>query len=237
MADGYGNRRVIVFDADTGAFKRMWGAFGNVPVDAPAGRGAAPAAAPRAGGTPPAGGTQPAAPAPAPATTAGAGRGAPGAGRGAAPPLETDGPGPQQFGGPVHSVKVSNDGVVYVADRPNRRMQVFDPDGKYLTQMFINRAGPAVQSVAGIAFSPDSGQRFMYRRRLRQFARAWSSSARRSRCCTSSATSARSPETSAGRITWRSIRRATSTWRKSVPGNRAQRFVLQGDIITTPPTR
>ena len=31
VADGYGNKRVIVFDADTGAFKRMWGAFGNVP--------------------------------------------------------------------------------------------------------------------------------------------------------------------------------------------------------------
>ena len=29
VADGYGNRRLIVFDADTGAFKRMWGAFGN----------------------------------------------------------------------------------------------------------------------------------------------------------------------------------------------------------------
>ncbi|OFV95806.1 MAG: hypothetical protein A3H28_00895 [Acidobacteria bacterium RIFCSPLOWO2_02_FULL_61_28] len=35
VADGYGNRRVIVFDADTGKFKRMWGAFGNVPSDAP----------------------------------------------------------------------------------------------------------------------------------------------------------------------------------------------------------
>jgi DNA-binding beta-propeller fold protein YncE len=34
VADGYGNRRIIVFDADTGAFKRMWGAFGNVPTDA-----------------------------------------------------------------------------------------------------------------------------------------------------------------------------------------------------------
>ena len=31
--DGYGNRRVIVFDADTGAFKRLWGAFGNEPID------------------------------------------------------------------------------------------------------------------------------------------------------------------------------------------------------------
>jgi DNA-binding beta-propeller fold protein YncE len=35
VADGYGNRRVIVFDADTGAFKRMWGAFGNAPTDGP----------------------------------------------------------------------------------------------------------------------------------------------------------------------------------------------------------
>lgn len=35
VADGYGNRRVAVFDADTGRFKRMWGAFGNVPTDAP----------------------------------------------------------------------------------------------------------------------------------------------------------------------------------------------------------
>src|SRR2546425_12149788 len=33
VADGYGNHRVIVFDADTGAFKRLWGAFGNKPVD------------------------------------------------------------------------------------------------------------------------------------------------------------------------------------------------------------
>jgi hypothetical protein len=33
VADGYGNHRVIVFDADTGRFKRMWGAFGNKPTD------------------------------------------------------------------------------------------------------------------------------------------------------------------------------------------------------------
>ncbi|MSR22526.1 MAG: hypothetical protein EXR92_03115 [Gemmatimonadetes bacterium] len=33
VADGYGNRRVIVFDATTGAFKRMWGAYGNPPID------------------------------------------------------------------------------------------------------------------------------------------------------------------------------------------------------------
>ena len=33
VADGYGNRRVAVFDAETGGFKRMWGAFGEAPVE------------------------------------------------------------------------------------------------------------------------------------------------------------------------------------------------------------
>ena len=33
VADGYVNRRIIVFDADTGEFKRMWGAYGNEPDD------------------------------------------------------------------------------------------------------------------------------------------------------------------------------------------------------------
>jgi DNA-binding beta-propeller fold protein YncE len=34
VADGYGNRRVAVLDASTGAMKRFWGARGNVPSDA-----------------------------------------------------------------------------------------------------------------------------------------------------------------------------------------------------------
>ena len=33
VADGYGNHRVIVFDADTGKYKRHWGAYGHVPSD------------------------------------------------------------------------------------------------------------------------------------------------------------------------------------------------------------
>ena len=37
VADGYANHRVIVFDADTGAYKRMWGAYGNKPDDTPPG--------------------------------------------------------------------------------------------------------------------------------------------------------------------------------------------------------
>jgi DNA-binding beta-propeller fold protein YncE len=38
ISDGYGNRRVIVFDADSGKFKRQWGAYGKPPDDTPPGR-------------------------------------------------------------------------------------------------------------------------------------------------------------------------------------------------------
>ena len=33
VGDGYGNRRVIVFDSATGKYKRHWGAYGNKPSD------------------------------------------------------------------------------------------------------------------------------------------------------------------------------------------------------------
>jgi DNA-binding beta-propeller fold protein YncE len=38
VADGYGNKRVVVMDADTGQFKRYWGAYGNKPDDKDLGR-------------------------------------------------------------------------------------------------------------------------------------------------------------------------------------------------------
>ena len=120
VADGYGNRRVLVLDAETGAFKRMWGAFGNTPLDQPP-------------------------PAPASADAA----------------LDTEGPGPDQFG-VVHGIGVSNDGLVYVADRGNRRIQVFTLEGEYVTQGFVSRSGPSQNSVARIAFSPDPEQQFLY---------------------------------------------------------------------------
>ena len=110
VADGYGNRRVIALDADTGAFKRMWGAFGNEPLD-----------------TPP-----------------------------DAPP--DDERGPSQFG-IVHGIEVSNDGLVYVADRNNSRIQVFTTAGAFTAQGFVNRNAASGSTVAGLAFSPDPEQR------------------------------------------------------------------------------
>ena len=61
----------------------------------------------------------------------------------------------QQFLGPVHSAKVSNDGLVYVADRSGNRLQVFTIDGKYVNQV-------KVTSPSGFAISSDPEQRFLY---------------------------------------------------------------------------
>jgi DNA-binding beta-propeller fold protein YncE len=140
VADGYGNRRVIVFDADTLAFKRMWGAFGKPPEDDSG-----------SGGPGVSGG-----PAIAPGAPGGGGEG------GGPRVLDTEGLGSEKFASPVHGVLVSNDDVVYVVDRSNRRVQLFAPDGKYLKEMFLNRAGPAGGSVSGLAFSPDKEQQFLY---------------------------------------------------------------------------
>jgi DNA-binding beta-propeller fold protein YncE len=114
VADGYGNHRVIVFDADTGAFKRMWGAFGNKPVDFDQ--------------------------CPPPFLNA-----------------VPEGPGPQQFS-IVHAIRVSNDGLVYVADRENRRVQVFTIEGKFVRQL-LKGDTPFARD---LAFSPDAAQQFLY---------------------------------------------------------------------------
>jgi len=52
------------------------------------------------------------------------------------------GDGPGQFNVP-HSIAVDRDGNVYVADRGNRRIQVFDGEGKFLRQMTIDVPAPA----------------------------------------------------------------------------------------------
>jgi hypothetical protein len=119
VADGYGNKRVIVFDSESGAFKRMWGAFGNPPP---------PTLAPNA----------------------------------ATPQPQATLEGPPEFGLP-HAIKVSRDGVVYVADRINNRIQMFTPAGKFLKQVRVTNDGSTVVPVpAGFAFSPDSKQQFLY---------------------------------------------------------------------------
>jgi hypothetical protein len=129
-----GNLRVIVYDADSGKFKRMWAGSGEAPPEKlpVRGRGAA-----------------------APGGGAGAADAAP------APPAATTGPGPKTFAS-THAVQVANDGMVYVADRANSRIQVFTLEGKYVTQVFINRGAKSNATASGITFSRDPEQRFMY---------------------------------------------------------------------------
>ncbi len=114
VADGYGNRRVIVFDADTGAYKRHWGAYGNKPDDA------------------------------APKTPS------------------YQGPGDPQFN-QVHHVRISADGLVYVADRLNRRIQIFRIDGSFVKEAFVRRNSKETGgTVSSLAFSADPQQQFLY---------------------------------------------------------------------------
>ena len=111
VADGYGNHRVIVFDAGSGAFKRMWGAFGNAPVDADSCE--------------------------------------------VVRYQDFSEPGRPQFS-IVHSIRVASNGMVYVGDRENRRIQKFDSEGNFIKQLTMGDA-----SFAGaMAFSPD--QQLLY---------------------------------------------------------------------------
>ena len=113
VADGYGNRRVIVFDADTGAYKRHWGAYGKKPDDTDPG------------------------------------------------PYDPAAPIPQVFR-TVHCAQIANDGLVYVCDRANDRIQVFRKDGTFVkeTQIAKNTLGDGV--IFDIAFSNDKPQRHLF---------------------------------------------------------------------------
>jgi hypothetical protein len=172
VADGYGHDRVIVFDATTGAFHRMWGAFGNVPEDHPPlpldqelkmVRGERPITNSLAhdlfqlpyfmnGGSKLSDviGEEP-------YTTLNK----------KAPILDPTS-GPSQFL-LIHALAISKDGLVYVADRRNERVQVFTIEGKFLKSVWIDHwcsLGCGVtlqqQTATGLAMSGDPQQRFLY---------------------------------------------------------------------------
>jgi hypothetical protein len=144
VSDGYGNKRVIVFDADTGAYKRMWGAFGKPPLDSDT----------PSGGGEEGGAVKTVDPKRIPAKD-----------------LPATDQGSAQFD-TVHGIKLSKDGMVYVADRGGKRVQVFTIDGKYINQVFVDRfcespGGTNLmcgngQTSASVALSGDREQRFLY---------------------------------------------------------------------------
>lgn len=118
VADGYQNRRVIVFDAQTGAYKRHWGAYGRPPSDAEK-----------------------------PQT------------RRTLPPTQVQ---LQQFGTPVHCVRVARDGLVYVCDRLNNRVQVFRKDGSFVKEFMVEPATAGNGSVWDMVISRDPQQKWLF---------------------------------------------------------------------------
>jgi DNA-binding beta-propeller fold protein YncE len=68
----------------------------------------------------------------------------------------------QQFRNPVHCVERSNDGLVYVCDRQNDRIQVFQPDGKFVKEGFYAKNTLGAGSAWDLAFSKDPLQRFIF---------------------------------------------------------------------------
>ncbi|HEY7474499.1 MAG TPA: hypothetical protein VH679_05770 [Vicinamibacterales bacterium] len=114
LADGYGNKRVAVIDADTGKMKRYWGAYGNKPDDTNMG------------------------------------------------PYDPDAPPIKQFRSPVHCAEMSVDGLVYVCDRPNDRLQVFKKDGTFVKEVWVAKRTLGDGSTWDIAFSKDPQQKYLF---------------------------------------------------------------------------
>jgi DNA-binding beta-propeller fold protein YncE len=69
---------------------------------------------------------------------------------------------PPQFGNPVHCARVSRDGLVYVCDRINDRIQIFRRDGTFVKEFAVEPRTAANGSVWDIALSRDAQQRFLY---------------------------------------------------------------------------
>lgn len=113
FADGYLNRRVIVFNSETGAFKRMWGAYGNPPSDAEL-----------------------------------------------APYASAESPG-KSFRNPLHAVHISRDGLVYVCDRVNDRIQIFTKEGQFQKEFLLRPSTLGNGSAYDLAFSHDSTQKYL----------------------------------------------------------------------------
>lgn len=68
----------------------------------------------------------------------------------------------QQFRNPVHCAQPSNDGLIYVCDRVNNRLQVFKPDGTFVEELFVKPNSLGDGSVWDISFSADPEQTFIY---------------------------------------------------------------------------
>jgi DNA-binding beta-propeller fold protein YncE len=71
-------------------------------------------------------------------------------------------PGVKSFGNPTHCVRVTNDGLVYVCDRSNNRVQVFRRDGTFVREIGVATETRGSGSAWDLDFSRDRGQTYLY---------------------------------------------------------------------------
>jgi len=77
-------------------------------------------------------------------------------------PYDPSAPVSQTFRNPVHCVALSNDDLLYVCDRLNNRVQVFQRDGTFVDEVIFRPETLGAGAAWDVAFSPDPEQRFMY---------------------------------------------------------------------------
>jgi DNA-binding beta-propeller fold protein YncE len=134
VADGYVNHRVIVFDAGTGAYKRHWGAYGKRPDDSYFEEAGERLPSPFSGAV---------------------------QHENRPSQYDPEGPPAPQFR-IVHAVRLARDGLLYVCDRTNDRIQVFQKDGTFVKEAFVARQTLGSGSVWDIAFSTDPGETYLF---------------------------------------------------------------------------
>jgi DNA-binding beta-propeller fold protein YncE len=77
-------------------------------------------------------------------------------------PYKPDAPPAQQFRNPVHCADLSRDGLVYVCDRQNNRLQVFTKEGKFVKEAFFAKNSLSEGAVWDVAFSKDPQQTYIF---------------------------------------------------------------------------
>lgn len=66
------------------------------------------------------------------------------------------------FANPVHAVRISNDGFIYVCDRRNNRIQVFSKYGDFIQEKFIGKGTSGAGTAWDLDFSKDQEQKLVY---------------------------------------------------------------------------
>src|SRR5260221_504602 len=68
----------------------------------------------------------------------------------------------QQFGNPVHCARLSRDGLVYVCDRANDRIQVFERSGSFVKEFRVEQQTLQNGSVWDLVLSEDAKQKYLF---------------------------------------------------------------------------